>query len=425
MKGKTPPHSLEAEELLLGTILRCPESAPIALAIIKPEDCYQPKHKVILKAIYDAHLKGLCPDLTTIASQLRNQDDSFDYAWLASLTDCIPFTGRVEQYAHIIKKHSLARFQIKQFAAATDQLYRGCDPEQVSSDHITILSKSMSEGQGQASHIREITGPVISEAEAASSGKFKHQGVSSGFENIDRLTCGFRPGELILVAARPSMGKTALSVNFARSASLSGHTVLFFSLEMSRQALVSRMLCDLADISASDLRAGTLTPDSLKRLRNQKEIIDCLPIIIDDRASLRTNQIESRSAQVAAKYKLGLVIIDYLQLCRAEADSRYLEIGEISRSLKAIAKKFEVPVIALSQLSRDIEKRQDPKPRLSDLRESGSLEQDADSVIFISGKKEASVREIVLAKQRNGPVGKVDLLFNGDRQRFQEIEIRG
>ena len=417
------PCNLEIEEIVLGTVLIRPEFAPIVLSIIKPEDLYQQRHKTTLRVISDLLREGLTPDLPTVSDKLRNCKDEISASWLASLTNIIPLSSEMKQHASLIKKHAVARAQIALFSKGVEQLFKGCDPDQVVSDLFSESSKAMAATIGSAAPLADIAPLEIQRLEDIARGVVTATGILTDFLYLDRITGGFRPSELIILAARPSIGKTALAMNLTKNAALRGYRVLVFSLEMSKEALFQRILVDVGSISFSNLRNGNLSPEDLLKARKTGEILQELPIVIDDRPDLNIHQIEARTAQVSAQKKVDLIVVDYLQLCRAKAEGRFVEVSEVSRFLKGLAKKFNVPVIALSQLSRDIEKRPDPTPKLSDLRESGAIEQDADLIMFLAGKKEATVRKLLVAKHRNGPLGEMDLKFIGCYQRFEEISI--
>lgn len=415
-------YSIETEEALIGTLLQRQELIPIAFEIISPTDCYQAKSQAVLQVILELSLEGISVDLLTVANRLTSSKAGIEISWLSDLTtNVIPLSSQVKQHARMIKRYSMSRAVLRLLQQGLECVNNGDDPENVASQHMIELSKILSTTQGNAAHLSEIIPGVIQKIKDNCNGIGSAVGITSSFYQLDRITGGFRPAELIILAARPSMGKTALALNIAKHASLSGFSVLFFSLEMDKNSLVQRLIADIANVSFSAMRNGELSSDDLSFISKSTDIIEALPFIIDDRASLNISQIEARTAQVAAKQKVGMVVVDYLQLCKAKAESRFVEVSEISHFLKSLAKKYNAPVLALSQLSRDIEKRQDQRPKLSDLRESGDIEQDADLIMFIAGKKEATVRKLIIAKHRNGPLGEMDLNFVGWCQRFEDI----
>ena len=420
---KESPRNVEAEKSILGITLVEPAWFLAASEIVSSGDFFDQKHKVVFKAMEDLHRAGMQPNVVGVAEKLNQGNSGVSISWLASLTDIIPLSAELKQAAKIVKGHSTSRKLISLYGDAQENLYAGAEPGEVFSDVTSQSSKLATSTYGKATLLSEIVPSEIEKLRKVSSGEDSISAIQTGFPTLDKLIGGLRESELVILAARPSLGKTALALNIAKNAALRGEKVLFFSLEMSKEALTQRLLADIANMSFSSIRNGELAPDELQTVQRAGDVAKELPITIDDRSGLDMGQIEARTAQICAKEGVGMVVVDYLQLCKFRgSESRYHEVSEISHSLKAISKKYSLPVLALAQLNRAIESRKNQTPLLSDLKESGDIEQDADVILFIGGKREATTRKISVAKHRNGPLGECHMRFLGWLQRFEDIQ---
>lgn len=433
---KLPPQSIEAEESILSTILLDNSTLLDVLEILKPEDFYRTAHQKVFSAIAELFAKAEPVDLVTLTNLLRdlNQlDEIGGAAYLARLVDSVPSAISVQHYARIIRDKSSLRQLIAKANEITRQCYEGGgDLDQVL-DFAEGAVFEIAENKNRAAFhpLNKIIETNIDALEERQGNRALVTGVPTGFSRLDHFTSGLQSGDLIILAARPSMGKTALALNMARNAALEGNVpVAVFSLEMSKEQLSMRMLCAEARVDSQRIRSGFLNPEDWNRITDAAGVLSELPLYIDDSPDISATSIRTKSRRLKLDKGLGLVIIDYLQLMkgRSSTERRDLEISEISRSLKLLAKELSVPVIALSQLNRKLEERSDKRPQLSDLRESGALEQDADVVAFIyrdevynkdENNPNRGTAEIIIAKQRNGPTGIVPLTFLNAYTRFE------
>ncbi len=433
---KLPPQSIEAEESILSTILLDNSTLLDVLEILRPEDFYRTAHQKIFSAIGELFAKAEPVDLVTLTNLLRDQNQLNEIggaAFLARLVDSVPSAISVQHYARIVRDKSSLRQLISQANEITRQCYEsGGDLDQVL-DFAESAVFEISENKNHAAFhpLNKIIETNIDALEERQGNRALVTGVPTGFSRLDHMTSGLQSGDLIILAARPSMGKTALALNMARNAAIEGNTpVAVFSLEMSKEQLSMRMLCAEARVDSSRIRSGFLNPEDWNRITDAAGVLSEIPVYIDDSPDISATSIRTKSRRLKMDKGLGLVIVDYLQLMkgRASIERRDLEISEISRSLKLLAKELSVPVIALSQLNRKLEERSDKRPQLADLRESGALEQDADVVAFIyrdevynkdENNPNRGTAEIILAKQRNGPTGVVPLTFLNAYTRFE------
>jgi len=440
---KIPPQNIEAEQCVLGGVLLENEAINNVLEILVPEDLYRESHRKIFTAMIALFEKSEPIDLITLTNILksRNQlDDVGGSAYLSSLVDSIPTAANISYYVKIIKEKALLRGLI---TTATEIITRGYEDEEDVADLLDQAERSIfqiSENQIKPSFysMKSILKESFKTIEKLYESREIVTGVPTGFDEIDKLTSGFQPSDLIIIAGRPSMGKTAFSLNIARHAAVEKSIpVVVFSLEMSKEQLAMRMLCSEAKVDAHRLRGGFLGETDWPKLTRAAGMLSEAPIFIDDTPALSLLEMRAKSRRLMADHKLGLVIVDYLQLMRGRGlyhrgrtsmETREQEISEITRSLKALAKELHVPVVALSQLNRKVEDRQDKRPQLADLRESGAIEQDADLIAFIyreevyektEGNK--GIAEIIIGKQRNGPVGKVELAFLDQYTSFENL----
>jgi replicative DNA helicase len=433
-----PPQNIEAEESLISAILVDNNTLLDVIEILAPEDFYRTAHQKIFAAITDLFNKAEPIDLVTLANKLKEKghlEEIGSASYLARLVDTVPLAVNAQHYAKIVHDKAALRRLIEKANA----IVKRCFEERGNADDVIDFAESaifeISEKKSQQAFypLSKIILGNIETLEENQGNRSLVTGVPTGFSRLDNLTSGFQNSDLIILAARPSMGKTALALNIARNAAVDANIpVAVFSLEMSKEQLSLRMLCSEARIDSSRLRGGFFSMEDWHRLTDAAGILSESPIYIDDSASLSAMDIRAKARRLKMEKNIGLVVIDYLQLMqgRASAERRDIEISEISRSLKALAKELDLPVLALSQLNRMLEQRNDKRPRLSDLRESGALEQDADVVAFIYrdevyNKEEDNpnkgVAEILLSKQRNGPTGDIYLTFLNSYTRFEDL----
>jgi replicative DNA helicase len=430
---RLPPQSVEAEQAVLGALLVNGEAIARVADVLEPDYFYRKAHQVIYASMLDLFEKSEPIDIVTVSQYLKDEgklDNIGGRQYLTDLAMSVATTANIEYYARAVHEKSLVRNLIKAGTEIVASCYEDTEADVLidKAEHL-IFNIAQRRNLQQLIHIREIVEASFAKIEERYENRDSLSGISSGFYDLDALTSGFQSSDLIIVAARPSMGKTALCLSFAQHASVEMNVpVAIFSLEMSKEQLVQRMLCSLAEIDASRLRSGNLHNNDWNRLAMAMGRLGEAPIYIDDSAILTALEIRAKCRRLKAEYKnLGMIIIDYIQLMqgRKVTDNRVQEVSEISRSLKTLARELEVPVIALSQLSRAVEARQNKRPMLSDLRESGSIEQDADIVMFIyrdeyynPDTEHRGEAEIIIAKQRNGPTGTVPLLYQGSITRF-------
>ena len=435
---RLPPQNIEAEESIISAILIDNNTLLDVIEILAPEDFYRTAHQKIYAAITDLFDITEPIDLVTLANKLKEKgqlEEIGSASYLARLVDTVPSAVNAQHYAKIVHDKASLRRLIEKANA----IVKRCFEERGNADNIIDFAESavfeISEKKSQQAFypISKLILGNIETLEENQGNRSLVTGVPTGFSHLDNLTSGLQNSDLIILAARPSMGKTALALNIARNAAVDANIpVAIFSLEMSKEQLSLRMLCSEARIDSSRLRGGFFSMEDWHRLTDAAGILSETPIYIDDSPSLTAMEIRAKARRLKMDKNIGLIVIDYLQLMqgRASAERRDLEISEISRSLKALAKELELPVLALSQLNRMLEQRTDKRPRLSDLRESGALEQDADVVAFIYrdevyNKEEDNPRrgtaEILLSKQRNGPTGDVYLTFLNSFTRFENL----
>lgn len=438
---RVPPQSLEAEQSVLGAILLDNHAIDRVIEILGEDDFYRESHRKIYRAMLSLTDRSEPADLVTLTEALRSRGDlesvgGSDY--LIQLVDRVPTAANVASHAKIVRDRSALRRLI---TVATEITAAGYDAppdvrevlDRAENAIFQISEREVKEGFQPMEALMTSTFKLI---ERLHENKQSVTGVTTGFVDLDKQTAGLQPSDLIIIAARPSMGKTAFCLNIAANAAFRGDVgVAIFSLEMSAEQLAMRMLCSEAKVDLSRVRTGHLAEREFPRLAMAAGKLADSAIYIDDTPAMSVMELRAKARRLmrSAKKKLGLVIVDYLQLMRgsdASRDSREQEISEISRSLKALAKELHLPVIALSQLNRQVESRNPPIPRLSDLRESGAIEQDADVICFIyredkyieeSNRK--GVAEIIVAKQRNGPVGTVELAFREEYTCFENREM--
>jgi len=435
---KLPPQNIEAEQSALGGILIENEAINRVLEILDADDFYRDGHRKIFHALINLSERDEPADLITLTNELRKTDqlDSIGGAsYLASLIDSVPTAANIEYYAKIIKEKAILRKLIQTSTEIITQSYEDRGDVEGFLDEAERAIFEISEKRVKPSFfcIRDVVKESFKTIERLFKKKELITGVPSGFKELDRMTAGFQPSDLIIIAGRPSMGKTAFCLNVAQYAAIENKIpVAIFSLEMSKEQLVIRMLCSEAHVEGTRLRTGFLNESDWPKLTIAAGNLSEAPIYIDDTAALSVLELRAKARRLKAEHGLGMLIIDYLQLMkgRTRVESRQQEISEISRSLKALSKELAIPVIAVSQLSRKTEERTGNKPQLSDLRESGAIEQDADLILFIyrdevynraEDNPNRGKAEVIIGKQRNGPIGKIDLAFLDKFTTFKDL----
>ncbi|MBN2908148.1 replicative DNA helicase [Polycladomyces sp. WAk] len=435
---RLPPHNLEAEQAVLGAILIDPSSLVTVTERLRPEDFYRQGHQRLFQVMIELSERGEPLDLVTITSELQDRkllEEVGGVSYLAELAEVVPTSANVEYYARIVEEKSILRRLIRTATQIASAGYSGGAEvaEILDEAEKQILDISQRRHRNGFVPIRDILMETYEHIEKLHYKKGELTGIPTGFTDLDRMTSGLQPSDLIIIAARPSMGKTAFALNLAQNVAIrSKLPVAIFNLEMSAPQLVMRMLAAEGNIDAQAFRTGNLTEEDWEKLTMAISTLSEAPIFIDDTPGVTVFDIRSKLRRLQAEHGLGLVLIDYLQLISGRGgESRQQEISEISRSLKLMARELNVPVIALSQLSRAVEQRQDKRPMLSDLRESGSIEQDADVVAFLyrddyynEDSEKKNILEVIIGKQRNGPVGKVELLFLKNYNKFLSLDLR-
>ena len=433
--GRIPPHNLEAEESLLGAMLLSRDATAVAIERCSATDFYRPSHGQIFAAVTALYGQGEPADAVTVSEQLRRTgvlDDIGGTAALVALQSNTPAISSAGRYARIVEEHALLRrligvsHQIAEIAyeVPTDVT------EAVDRAESMVFEVAQRRTTDSVAPLQELLSQSLDRLEELYGRGEAITGVPTGFTDLDEQLAGLQPSNLIVVGARPSMGKTAFALGLAAHAAVMNVPVLFFSLEMSHLEIAQRVLCAEARVDAARMRNGRLLEGDWPKISNAIGRIGNAPLHIDDNPNVTVMDIRARARRMKAREGLGLVVVDYLQLMsgRTRAENRQVEISEISRGLKILARELEIPVIALSQLSRGLEARSDKRPMLADLRESGAIEQDADVVMFIyrddvynPDSADRGTAEIQIAKHRNGPTGVVELAFVGTYARFANM----
>ena len=437
---KNLPHNLDAERSILGSIILENRALHMAQEILREGDFYRESHRKIFRVMEALTERSSVIDLVTLKNELQNQGDLDGVggpAYVSSLIDGVPKSANIEHYARIVKEKAILRHLIEAGNRIINQVYEGDDSAEDVLDEAQKQIFSIAEGNIKTgfSTMRDIAAPTLEYIDRLHERKELVTGIPTGFERLDELTSGLQDSDMIVLAARPSMGKTALALNMALHAAVkAGKTVGLFSLEMAKEQIFLRMLCSQARVDAHRLRIGRLGKDEWTRLTLAFGELTEARIFIDDTPGLSIFEMRAKSRRLKAEKGLDLLIVDYLQLMRGRSryENRTQEISDISRALKGLAKELGVPLLALSQLSRAPEQRGgDRRPQLSDLRESGAIEQDADVVVFIYREEvykptedNRGMAQIIIGKQRNGPTDKFDLAFIKEYTRFENLEWR-
>jgi len=440
---RLPPQNLEAEMSVLGGVLLENEALNRALGYLRSADFYRESHRKIFNALMILGDKSEPADLVTLTAVLKDRGELEAVGgstYLATLVDYVPTAANISYYCKLVKEKSVARKLIETSTQIATSGYEGGDMEEIL-DQAEKAIFEISESRTRPSYfpVRDILKDTFKKIEQLFERKELVTGVPTGYHDLDKMTAGLQSSDLIVVAGRPSMGKTAFALNVVEYATAHADkpvSALIFSLEMSKEQLVQRMLCSLAKVDAGRLRTGHLGESDWPKLTMAAGQLNDAQIYIDDTPAISVLELRSKARRLKAEHGLGLIIVDYLQLMRgSNPESRQQEISEISRSLKALAKELELPVVALSQLNRSLESRTDKRPMMADLRESGAIEQDADVIMFVyreavycedcksrertCEKGHDRDAEIIIGKQRNGPIGTVHLTFRGEFTRFE------
>jgi len=437
MIQRIPPNNIEAEQSVLGAMLLDKEAISTATEFISGEDFYREAHKEIFEAIVDIYNRGEPVDLITLTEKLKTRNTLEavgGITFLTNLMDAVPTTHNVKYYAKIVEDKSLLRKLIKSSNEIIQKSYQAEEDigEIIDDAEKGIFNISLNRSTQGFVHLKNILNANFDRIEQLYLNKGKITGVPTGFHDLDNKLSGLQKSDLILIAARPSMGKSSFMMNIVQHAAVREKiTTAIFSLEMSKEQLTQRLLCSEALIDAHRLRIGDINEDEWVKLARAMGPLSEAPIYIDDTPSISITEMRAKCRRLKLEHDLGLIVIDYLQLMQGKgnAESRQQEISEISRSLKALAREINVPVVALSQLSRAPEMRADHKPVLSDLRESGAIEQDADVVMFLyrdeyyhPDTEKKNIGEVNIAKQRNGPTGTIELIWLGQFTKFVNKE---
>ena len=439
MMDRVPPHNHEAEQSVIGAIFLEPQALITASEILLPTDFYRTAHQKIFQTMLNLSDQGKAIDVITVTEELsakKELEDVGGLSYLAELANAVPTAANIAHYAKIVEEKALLRRLIRTATKIVEDGYTREDEVEalLSEAEKKMMEVASRKTAGDFKHIQDVLVQTYDNIEQLLNREGDVTGIPTGFRDLDKITAGFQRNDLIIVAARPSVGKTAFALNVAQAAAIKAReNVAIFSLEMGADQLVMRMLCSEGNIDAQVLRTGTLQDEDWRKLTMAMGSLSNSGVYIDDTPGIRVNEIRAKCRRLAQENGLGMILIDYLQLIQGSGkpgENRQQEVSEISRSLKGLARELKVPVIALSQLSRGVEQRQDKRPMMSDLRESGSIEQDADIVAFLyrddyynkEESAEKNVIEIILAKQRNGPTGTVKLSFKKEYNKFLDVD---
>jgi len=431
------PYNLEAEQSVIGSMLIDKTAISRVVEVLKGDDFYRDSHKVIFNAIFDLYQKDTPIDMITLLEHLRSAeklDASGGITYISEISNSVPSTANLSSYIKIVDDKSILRKLIRASTEIMENCYNKQDDVEAVMDlaEQKVFNISQKKNAGDFEPMNTVLERGFLEIERIFNNKGETTGISSGFPELDDKTAGFQKGDMILIAARPSMGKTTFALNLAEYAALrQGKSVAVFSLEMSKEQLSYKLLCSEANVDMSKLRHGDLEDRDWENIAKASGPLAAAKIYIDDTAGTSVMDMRSKCRKLKMEHGIDMIVIDYLQLMTgSNKESRQQEVSEISRSIKALAKEMQCPVIALSQLSRAPEQRTDHRPMLSDLRESGSIEQDADLVMFLyrdeyynEETEDKNVAELIIAKQRNGPVGTVKLAWIGQFSKFARLDV--
>ena len=435
---RLPPQNIEAEQCVLGSILLHQGAILKAVELLSPDDFYRTEHNLIFAAMISLFDRAEPQDLVTVTNVLKdgnNLDKIGGPAYLATLTDIVPVAANIGYYGKIVREKAILRKLISTSTEIASRCYEQQDDVDALLDETEQNIFEISSAKSNQSYypISSVINDSFKMVEKLSERKELITGVPSGYSDFDKMTAGLQPSDLIIIAGRPSMGKTAIAMNIVQNAAMLGKVpVGVFSLEMSKEQLGMRMLCSISRVNSQRLRTGQVRDNDWPHLARAHGMLSESPIYIDDTPSISILELRAKSRRLKTEHDIGMIVIDYLQLMRGRgsAERREQEISEISRSLKAMAKELHIPVIALSQLNRSLENRPNKRPQLSDLRESGAIEQDADLICFIyrdevynkaEDNPHKGIAELIIGKQRNGPTGTVHLAFLDSITTFETL----
>ena len=438
--GKLPPQNLSAERSLLGSILIDDEALVDVADKIAANDFYDRKHRQIFGAMVKLYQKHSPIDMLTVSNELKSQgilDEAGGVEYLSDLTNYVPSAAHAVEYARIVREAAVRRNLTKAGEKIADLAYKTDEDVEsiLSQAEADLYSVSEDSQQNEMVGLESLLSDAFEKMTYLHQNKDKLRGVQTGFKDLDKMTAGLQKSDLIILAARPAMGKSTLAQNIAYNVAMrEKKTVLFFSLEMSNSQVVDRMISEASGVDSWNIRTGNLTQEDFSRISDAMGEMSEIPLKFEDKPGMTVMEMKTKAQREAHKGELGLIVIDYLQLMRGSrnfGDNRVQEISDISRGLKLLAKELDVPVLALSQLSRSVEARPDKRPMLSDLRESGSIEQDADIVMFVYREDyynpdtdRKHITDLIIGKHRNGPVGTVELYFHPEKLKFMSLEKR-
>lgn len=439
--GRVPPQDIVAEKSLLGALMISNDVLPEVLTILRPRDFYEDRHKTIFQAMLDLYDKHQPVDLLTLTSELKSKKKLKEIGgapYLTELSNFVPAASHAKAYADIIEKASVRRRLIK---AGTEIANKAYEDDANADNLIGEAERELFEVSDKIIKsdyvpMEELLADAFDRIEELHKNKGALRGLKTGFRDLDKKTAGFQKGDLIIIGARPAMGKTTFAQNLAYNiASINKKGVLFFSMEMAANEIIDRMISDVSGVDNWKMRTGNLSDEEFSRIGDALGEMDEIPIYIDDTSSMTIVELRNKARRAMHDHDIGIVIVDYLQLISGSdryAGNRVQEVTEISRGLKILARELAIPVIALAQLSRNVTGREDPRPVLSDLRESGSIEQDADLVMFLhrpdyykqndDNYEETHITELLVAKHRHGAVGKIELYFHPELLRFMSLD---
>ena len=438
---RLPPHNVEAERAVIGAMMLNADAIMVCSELLTSDEFYQQQYGIIFDALVEMYKDGVGADLVTLQNKLREKEvtpELYSVEYLGELLASVPTSANVKFYAEIVHEKAVLRRLIRVSEQVTKDCYMDSQPlEDILEDtEKSVFDVIQQRGGSEFEPIRDVVLRTLDSIEKAAKQKGNITGLETGFRDLDAKTAGLQKSDLILIAARPAMGKTAFVLNIAEYVALhSNSTIALFSLEMSKEQLVKRMLAMNSMVDSQKIRTGDLEDDDWDKLVGSVRKIGNSNLVIDDTSGITASELRSKCRKLKIEQGLDLVIIDYLQLMtgagKRKSDSRQQEISDISRSLKVMARELNVPVIALSQLSRAVESRPDKRPMLSDLRESGAIEQDADIVMFIyrdeyynPDSEKKGVAEVIVAKQRSGPTGPVELAWLSQYKKFGNLEYQ-
>ena len=436
-EGRTLPQSLEAERAVLGGLMLDPERVLPVAERLSPDDFYRAAHARLFKLMVEMTERGEPTEMVAVVERIVSTTAAEEFgglSYVSSLPDSVPSTENLEYYATVVRDRALRRKLIFGAQDIAERVYSGEDelPELLDFAESTVFTITQERSNQDWASLGQLVDKEYQRIKVLSDRKGDVTGTTTGYVDLDRMLAGMQRSDLIVLAARPAMGKTALALNIAQNASRAGHAVGVYSLEMSRGQLATRLLCAEARVSMSKVRTGMLSrEDDWPRLRDAHAALSEMPIFIDDTPALTATQVRSKARRLKAEHpNLAVLIVDYIGLMGGDPKiSREQQVSASSRGLKALAKELDVTVIGLSQLNRGVEQRPDKRPLLSDLRDSGAIEQDADIIMFIyrdeyynKESMDKNIAEVIIAKQRNGPTGTVRLFFEGEFTRFENLE---